>query len=210
MTPQDQTRSVELSLCLIRFQGQWRAPYVFGGFSGVMKNNFSILGTVTYGEIRASHVIASRLCWSHSFSYCLPFKMQIDSSMPQLDSFESLFRRTDLSKPVQKHIARVYQTLLVMVATAAVGAMVQVKYEIGGFMTFIGTFGALIWLALNPYVPNSVAAENKRTGIACLVSFFVGASIGPGLNMVYSAHGDGYVVFKTDRRPMPLVVGQNA
>lgn len=113
--------------------------------------------------------------------------------MPQVDVFEALFSRTDLSKGVQTHISRVYQTLLVMVATAAVGALVQVKYQIGGFLTFAGTFGALIWLAFNPFAPNDVAAESKRIRIACLIAFFVGASLGPGLHMVYDAHGDGYV-----------------
>jgi hypothetical protein len=122
--------------------------------------------------------------------------MQFDSSLPQVDPFEALFRHTDLTKGVQKHISRVYQTLLVLVATGALGSVLQVKFAIGGFITFVGVLASIIWFAFNPYRPNDAESERKRTGIACLVAFFVGASLGPGLAHVYDAHGDSYVIMR--------------
>jgi hypothetical protein len=119
--------------------------------------------------------------------------MQFDSTLPQVDPFEALFKNTDLSKGVQAHVSRVYQTLLVMVATAAIGAVAQAKYQIGGFITFVGVFGTIIWLAFEPYRVNDAANEKKRTLLACLLAFFIGASLGPGLSYVYESQGDGCV-----------------
>jgi FtsH-binding integral membrane protein len=118
--------------------------------------------------------------------------MQFDSTIPQVDPFEALLRNSDLPKGVQAHISRVYQTLLVMIATAALGTVVQLKYQIGGFLTFVCVFASILWLCFTPYRADS-SNEKKRTLIACLVSFFVGVSLGPGLGMVYEAHGDGLI-----------------
>ena len=119
--------------------------------------------------------------------------MQFDSTLPQVDPFDALFRHTDLSKPVQAHVSRVYQTLLVLIATGALGSVLQAKFAIGGLITFVGVFASILWFAMNPYRPGDADSERKRTGIACLTSFFVGASLGPGLAHVYEAHGDGLI-----------------
>lgn len=119
--------------------------------------------------------------------------MQFDSSLPKVDPFEALLQSTDLSKGVQTHISRVYQTLFVMVATAALGALAQAKYQIGGLLTAVGVIGSVLWLAFTPYQQNN-ENERKRTLIACLVAFFSGASLGPGLSAVYETQGDGYVI----------------
>lgn len=119
--------------------------------------------------------------------------MQFDSALPQVDIFESALKMTPLAPHVREHVSRVYQTLLVALASAAVGALIQVRYALGGWLTLFATLAATFWFFLTPYKPGHQQNENKRTGILCLVAFLVGCSLGPGLKMTYDTHGDGYV-----------------
>ena len=121
---------------------------------------------------------------------------QFDSSLPRVDFFESLLKTSPVSPAVHKHVGRVYQTLLVALATAAVGALVHVKYEVGGILTTIALIGATFWFAMNPFVAGNQENENKRTGIVCLMAFLTGISIAPALQMAFDLHGERYVLMR--------------
>lgn len=125
---------------------------------------------------------------------------QFDSSLPRVDIFDSLLKSSPISPAVHKHVSRVYQTLLVALATAAVGSLVHVKYEVGGILTTIALIGASLWFAFTPFVAGNQENENKRTGIVCLMAFLTGISIAPGINMVFELHGEGYVDFSRQKR----------
>ena len=114
--------------------------------------------------------------------------------MPQVDIWQALLAKTPLSKSVQTHVSRVYQTLCVLVATCAVGVVAHAKYQFGGFLTAIGVIAAAIALAFTPYRSNDSSNESKRIWMAIALAFFVGASISPGLSMVVDEHGEGYVI----------------
>lgn len=113
--------------------------------------------------------------------------------MPQVDLFESLLKTAPLSAPVRAHVSRVYQTLLVTLATAALGALLQIRYSIGGWFTAIATLATSFWLIMTPFRRGDQQNENLRTGIVCLTAFLVGCSLGPGLKATYDTLGDMYV-----------------
>lgn len=122
--------------------------------------------------------------------------------MPQVDVFQALLKMADLSRSTQDHMIQVYQALLTMAVAAAVGSLVQARFALGGLFTFVGVLGSVIWLAMNPFKPNDTAVNNKRIGLACLVAFFTGVSMGPLLSMVYQTQGDGYVLKFCNRRAL--------
>lgn len=103
-----------------------------------------------------------------------------DDSASSLPSLASLFA-ANLSPRVQRHLLKVYTTLLLAVACAAAGAWFDSAiWQVGGMVTTLGALAAMLMLATTPAGPSTL---RRRTLLLCLFSALQGASLGPLLNL---------------------------
>lgn len=66
-------------------------------------------------------------------------------------NFQSIFKNSEISKPVQRHLSNVYTGLIFCILCAVVGVAADFYYQIGGgFFGIIGTFGMLLLLQIDP------------------------------------------------------------
>ncbi|CAJ1943258.1 unnamed protein product [Sphenostylis stenocarpa] len=89
-------------------------------------------------------------------------------------SYDTLKNFREISPVVRNHIKRVYFTLCCAVVAAAVGAFLHVLWNIGGFLTTVGSIGTMVWLLSTPPFE-----EQKRLSLLMASALFQGASIGP-------------------------------
>jgi len=87
---------------------------------------------------------------------------------------------TSIRKDVQHHLCLVYGLLAVTLATAALGSIVHILYNVGGLLTLFGAIGLILALTFTPHTP---ANEMKRLGFLLGVGFLQGCSIGPLVNV---------------------------
>jgi len=88
----------------------------------------------------------------------------------------TVLKFTDLDSRVQKHLAKVYATLMAAVMLAAVGIATDVMYSIGGTLTMCVAFGSLIWLS---FTPPTAENQSKRYALLGAFAFAQGTSLGP-------------------------------
>ncbi|XP_014505751.1 bax inhibitor 1 [Vigna radiata var. radiata] len=93
-------------------------------------------------------------------------------------SYDTLKNFREISPIVQNHIKRVYFTLCCAVVAAAVGAFLHVLWNIGGFLTTVGSIGTMVWLLSTPPFE-----EQKRLSLLMASALFQGASIGPLIDL---------------------------
>lgn len=100
------------------------------------------------------------------------------SSMQRMD-MKTLFKLSDVSPLVQKHLAKTYSTLTGMVLAAAAGAYTHMLFHLGGTLSTLGTFAVLMYLGYN-----RTMATQQRLHLALLFGFLKGLSIGGLVEMV--------------------------
>jgi len=94
---------------------------------------------------------------------------------------DGVFKFTNLDSRVQKHLARVYSTLGVAMAIAALGCYAHIAYGVGGVATQLVSLGSLMGLAfLNANDPHTLY---QRYGCLAAFSFCSGAALGPITNL---------------------------
>ncbi|KAL5698538.1 Bax inhibitor 1 [Ranunculus cassubicifolius] len=65
-------------------------------------------------------------------------------------SYESLKNFRQISPTVQNHLKLVYVTLCCALVASAVGVYMHILMNLGGFLSFVGTLGSMIWLLSTP------------------------------------------------------------
>ncbi|KAK9829802.1 hypothetical protein WJX72_007986 [[Myrmecia] bisecta] len=99
----------------------------------------------------------------------------------QAVNLDNVFKFTDLSPTVQKHLQKVYLTLTCALLAATVGVVVSVFTGIGGLLTMLGFMGCVFGLlALQPTPQNL----NKRYLLLAGAAFCQGCSLGPLISLV--------------------------
>jgi len=96
-------------------------------------------------------------------------------------SFNALSDFSSISKPVQHHLVHVYSALAATLFCAAIGSVVHLLFNIGGFLTTLGAIGLIVLLAVTPPKP-----DNHLTRISYLfgIGFLQGCSMGNLIGMV--------------------------
>ncbi|EIE20198.1 Bax inhibitor-1 like-protein [Coccomyxa subellipsoidea C-169] len=106
-------------------------------------------------------------------------------SAAQRFSPDTLFKFTDLTVPVQKHLEKVYLTLSAALLIAAVGTYVNILTGLGGFVAAIGFVVCATWLTMTE--PNAYNL-NKRYALLAGAAFSQGLTLGPLISMVLAVH----------------------
>ena len=88
----------------------------------------------------------------------------------------AMLKTNDISAPVQAHLKKVYQCLACGVLAASVGTYAHLQYNLGGFVTLLGTLGCLLLLSGTP--DQGAANFEKRAALFGGMCFFKGCSIG--------------------------------
>ena len=107
------------------------------------------------------------------------------SSPPEKDFFSSLSGFTlPVSLRARQHLVKVYSTLFVTVACAAVGCLAHLRFGIGGALTHIASVLLLIALAAathggSPSPSTWLKGVQNSQLLLCAFGFTQGASIGP-------------------------------
>lgn len=89
-------------------------------------------------------------------------------------SYDSLKNLREISPTVQSHLKRVYLALCCALVASAIGAYLHILWNIGGFLTTIGSMATIGWLLATP-----AYLEHKRMSLLMAAAAFQGASIGP-------------------------------
>jgi Bax inhibitor 1 len=97
-------------------------------------------------------------------------------SSPLLSSLIS----SEIEPRVQRHLLKVYSTLLMAVACAAAGALFDSLFRVGGVLTSLLALGAMLWLATTPATQATLA---RRTQLLAAFAALQGASLGPLLSL---------------------------
>jgi len=95
-------------------------------------------------------------------------------------SLSALLAANDVSPRVQRHLVRVYATLLMAVACAALGAAADAWLHLGGMLTTLAALGTMAALAATPASP---ATLPLRTRLLAAFSALQGASLGPLISL---------------------------
>ena len=75
---------------------------------------------------------------------------------------------------MQKHLLRVYATLSAALVLAAVGCAVDMTYHIGGLLTWIVSFGALVGLGMSTTTPATLVSNGcKSCNYACMMHAYM-------------------------------------
>jgi FtsH-binding integral membrane protein len=89
---------------------------------------------------------------------------------------DTLFKFTELTPAVQKHVEKVYATLAAALAVSAVGVYFNLMTGLGGWLTMLTFVGCVVWLTATPPEPQNL---NKRYALLAGAAFSQGASLGP-------------------------------
>ncbi|XP_039602592.1 probable Bax inhibitor 1 [Polypterus senegalus] len=102
-------------------------------------------------------------------------------------NFDALMKFSQISRSTQQHLKNVYSSLTICMLVAGVGAYVHVFTRLlqGGLLSFLGSIGMMIWLAMTPH---SLETEKKRLAILCGFAFFTGVGLGPAMDFVISVN----------------------
>jgi FtsH-binding integral membrane protein len=109
--------------------------------------------------------------------------------MPKVD-LQTILKTNDLTVEVQRHLFSVYTTLLITILCCCFGVYLNIMFGIGGLMSFILSFGVLIWIQMDQDKLN----YPKRTFEISLFGTLQGISIGPLIKQV--ADIDNTVIYK--------------
>eukprot|EP01041_Mallomonas_annulata_P004319 gene4320-8589_t len=88
--------------------------------------------------------------------------------------FATIFKLNDLTPDIQKHLARVYSSLIACILSACVGVIFNLYTGFGGFFGIFGALGMLFWL----HVDQQKTAWLRRLSMLCAFGFLKGTSIG--------------------------------
>ncbi|CAI2168306.1 12371_t:CDS:2 [Funneliformis geosporum] len=94
-------------------------------------------------------------------------------------TFEAFKNVSDLTKPIQQHLIKVYATLATACLIAAVGSYAHISGLFlfgGGLLSFLIGFASLIGIMAFPDIPDN---KNLRYGLLFNFAFMEGLSIGP-------------------------------
>ncbi|CAI9095632.1 OLC1v1031621C1 [Oldenlandia corymbosa var. corymbosa] len=89
-------------------------------------------------------------------------------------TYESLKNFRQISPVVQNHLKQVYLTLCCALVALGVGSYLHILWNIGGFLTTLGSIGSIVWLLSTPPYE-----EKKRVLLLMASAALQGASIGP-------------------------------
>mmetsp|Transcript_3649 Transcript_3649/g.9098 ORF Transcript_3649/g.9098 Transcript_3649/m.9098 type:complete len:244 (-) Transcript_3649:162-893(-) len=101
-------------------------------------------------------------------------------SFPDL-SFDKVFEFSHLTPFVKSHLRNVYLTLTGALALATVGVLADIKFHLGGTISFLATLFGVMWLNATPATKTNQAS---RTGVLGAVAFAQGCSAGPLMDAV--------------------------
>jgi FtsH-binding integral membrane protein len=99
-------------------------------------------------------------------------------AQPSFPLLSSLF--SEIEPRVQRHLVKVYATLLLAVASAAGGALVDSFVHIGGIFTTLAALGVMVVLATTPATPSTLS---RRTQLLATFAALQGASLGPLISL---------------------------
>ena len=113
------------------------------------------------------------------------FGGQPSDAVPEKDLFSSLANITlPVSDRARRHLVRVYRLLAITIAVAAVGCLAHLRYNIGGNLTHLLSFGLAVAIASTSFSDAPPAStwlkgvENSHVLLAAF-GFCQGASTGP-------------------------------
>jgi FtsH-binding integral membrane protein len=108
----------------------------------------------------------------------MDFVSRFSGTGPQTSRFSAntLFKFTELTPVVQKHVEKVYATLAAALLVSAAGCYVNILTGLGGWLTMLTFVGSVVWLSATPPEPRNL---NKRYALLAGAAFSQGASLGP-------------------------------
>lgn len=95
-----------------------------------------------------------------------------------MSDFSAVFKHTDLSKRVQRHLVDVYRTLSLAVLFCVVGVVTDMRLHFGGQLSALAGILTMVALGMQPK-----EQMQKRLGLLSLFGFLQGASMGPLIQM---------------------------
>jgi FtsH-binding integral membrane protein len=94
---------------------------------------------------------------------------------------QALMKSNDITPGVQKHLIRVYWSLLLCVIASTIGIWLHMKFGYGGgWITLLGGLGLAMWIQNDP----NKSEINRRLAILCGFGLLQGMYIGPLVNIV--------------------------
>jgi len=101
---------------------------------------------------------------------------------------ETLFANSDIDDRVRQHLAKVYSTLGVALAAAALGAAVDMYLKLGGILSSVAMIGLMIYLALD----QNKHEHTRRIAVLGAFGFLQGLTLGP--LMTHTLHVDPSII----------------
>jgi len=95
----------------------------------------------------------------------------------------ALLNFSDLPSDVKSHLSQVYATLCAALAVSAAGVYIDLSYQVGGVLTYLGAMFSVLWLGVTPPKKNN---QTSRTAVLCAAAFCQGCSIGQLVGAVIS------------------------
>ncbi|CAB4495000.1 hypothetical protein RhiirA5_349804 [Rhizophagus irregularis] len=109
-------------------------------------------------------------------------------------TFEAFKNVSDLTKPIQQHLIKVYSTLAVLCLLTAAGSYAHITGLFlfgGGLLSFLVGLVSLIGISFLPDTPNN---KNIRYGLLFNFAFMEGLSIGPLIDHALNINSSGQIV----------------
>jgi len=109
-------------------------------------------------------------------------------------SFEAFKNVSDLTKPIQQHLIKVYTTLAALCLLTAVGSYIHITglfFFGGGLFSFLIGLASLIGISVLPDTPDN---KNLRYGLLFNFAFMEGLSIGPLVDHALNINFSGQIV----------------
>ncbi|GBB88443.1 hypothetical protein RclHR1_00150039 [Rhizophagus clarus] len=109
-------------------------------------------------------------------------------------TFEAFKNVSDLSKPIQQHLIKVYTALAVLCLLTAAGSYAHITGLFlfgGGLLSFLIGLVSLIGITVLPDTPNN---KNLRYGLLFNFAFMEGLSIGPLIDHALNINSSGQIV----------------
>jgi len=94
-------------------------------------------------------------------------------------SFENVFNSSPIPLDLRSHLVNVYSALCVALLAATAGVIAHMRFNLGGFLSTIATFGMIFYLIQDHDKGNF----SRRLAILASIGFFQGCSIGPLLTL---------------------------
>ena len=121
-----------------------------------------------------------------SFAYGNP-------SMPAAPEKDLLYHLSNLTLPIspraRAHLTKVYSTLALTIAFAAVGCLAHLRYHVGGTLTHVLSFVLIMAISATSMSSSQPSASSWVKGVPnallllCALGFCQGASLGPLVQM---------------------------